>query len=512
MSTPSMPARTLVALAAVGFVGVGPSLPAQAATTPRPKNVAIKPVQYPRMIDNAGADNDKVRLTKVVGAVWSVDGSPAAFAGGATSTDVPVTAAAQVTLVAASEYALPLGTPTAWDFAAPSAAEAPDVNADAVQATWNDFPGTKKDSVTIRKVDGITWTVTTGDTTATYDPDSFGTKPTLTLPATTATTVTADLIKNYKVAAPAKTLPAVANGITETAEVDYAQDHLERLVTVGENPFDGTKGFGPTAARETVKITGAPGLTWKVGSAKAKAVTGTQFIPVNAADLDAHGTVKVTPIAAKEYSVPAGISLDVEFDDKESAPKLVVADTDVRRYDRGGITNDTLTLATTAGMSWWVGQADRTGKIAYRAQKPGKDGTVVYKVKHATKAPIEGTTDATVFVKPVPNRGYELDTSALLEEEFDFSRDSTTVPSSHFAAAGTNVTFTPSDGLLSWALKYAVPTTGSKTTTKSLTVNAADIDRIGATSMSVALPAGAKVISSTPKLAKGYSVATVVAP
>ena len=502
--------RTLAALVALGLAGVGAASPAGAATTtPKPKIVTLKASQYPRLIDNPGTMNDKIRFSNVLGLHWKIDGTSVTGFEGKSFVDTDVTSGVDVTVEAAegdtTAWQLAPGTPTAWEFPAPSTEEAPAIDAGTAVAVWNDLPGDKKDSVTLTYVNGVTWSVTTGSTTRTIESDAFRGKPTLVVPATTETTVGAAPADGYTF--DPKTTPGIGvNTLTTTPEVALTSDVLDASIEAGENPLDATKGYGPGAAVETVKVTGIPGLKYAVGSRKAVAVNGVAYLPVDPDDLEAgNGTVEVKVVAGKGYSVPTDYAKEVSFVDGATAPTAVVSDTDITPSDKGGVSADTLTIKPSQGMTWWVGQADKTGKVKFVAQKPGKGGVITYKVKHAGRTTEPGEK-ATVHVKAVANRGWLVDSENLKTTSYEFTRDSTTIPTDHAAASDSAVTFKPHAGITAWTVKYTMPL-GTKTATKSLTVRALDIANTDATSMTIAFPAGTTGVTATPKLAKDYVLA-----
>lgn len=501
--------RTLASLVALGLAAVGTAAPAVAATTtPKPKPVSLKAAQYPRLIDNPGKGNDAIRITYVQGLNWQIDGKSVTGFEGRTFKDEKVTAGSQVTVQAADGDVVPwelaVGTPRAWEFPAPKTEEAPAIDASSAVAVWNDLPGDKKDSVTLTNVEGVTWTVTTGEVVRTVDTDAFRGKSTLVLPATPDTVVTPAPAAGYEF--DPNTSPGVgANTITTTPEIVLTAEFLDATIETGENPLDATKGYGPGAAVETVKVTGIPGVKYAVGTRKAVAVNGVAYLPVDPDDLEAgNGTVEVKVASGKGYSVPADYVKKVTFIDGEKAPAAVVSNDDIQLADRGGITNDTLTIKPSQGMTWWVGQADKTGKIKYVAQKPGKGGVITYKAKHASR-PTDTTEKATVHVKAVANRGWTVDATNLTTKTYEFTRDSTTIPADNAAAGNSEVTLKPYEGVGSWTVKYT-STVGTKTTSKVLTVKPLDVANTGASSMTIAFPEGTEVTAAT-KTLKDYVVA-----
>lgn len=501
-------ARTLAgaaafAVAATGAVAAAPT--ASAATVA--KTVALKAAHYPRLVDRPGADDDVIRFTYVPGAAWKLDGAPVQFDSGKSTEDVEVTAASAATLEPVTGDALytwnvKLGTPSTWNFPKPTEVEAPKIDPTSVTAIWNDVPGTK-DKVVLKKVDGVVWTVKTGTTETTYDAGKFGKKTELTVPVTKDTTLTvaADLGYSFD-----GTAPTFTNPVTDTATVAVKDEVLKAAADVGDNPHDSIKGYGPGAALESVKVTGVSGVKWKVGSKKAVAVKGIAYLPVDPDDITEAGTVDVTVEATKGYTVPAGYKETLDFKDGEDIVSIPVVDGDVKLADLGGTSKDLLTLKTDNRMVWWVGQEvkqkDGSSKVVYKALKPGKKTAVTYKPRFT-----KGETTAKVYLKPVPNRGYTVDTESFNMTTVDFTSDTTIVPLVNQGVLdGTKVTYAPHAGVTSWATKYVVKATTPtrKDSNKSLTVKPADIEALGAESMVIDFGADSAP-TVTPKYVKDHT-------
>lgn len=503
MSTarPVRTARTIAATVALGLTGVGLAVPATAATAP--KALAIKASQYPRLIDRPGSDNDSIQFTNVPGIDWKLNGTSVAFTGGKSVADSPVTAASTVTFAAVTgdpkyTFTVPAGLPSQWTFPAPSSTPAPPVDVSTISATWNDVPG-KRDSVTLTNVKGVVWTVTTGSTTATYDSASFGTKTDRVVPAvpgSTAVTVAPDA--GYTLS---ETAPTFTNTLTE-ADTVILPATLDDRVSVGDNPADAHKGYGPGAAYETVKIEGLPGVVWKIGSSTKKVtVKGTAYLRVDPDDLVAN-KVKVEALALKGYQLPDGYApKDVDFTDGAMAAK-VVKNEDIKESDLAGTAKDTLKLTSDRSFTWWVGQPvkqrDGSEKIVYKAVKADKTGVATYKPRFT-----KGEATAKVFVKPVANRGFTVGTSELTKTEYAFTSDARDIARvNQGVVSGTTATFTPAEGVVSWSAKYST-TSGTRTSNKTLAIKATDITNTGATSMTVDFGTGATPVVTT-KIERDY--------
>ncbi|MDO5628187.1 MAG: hypothetical protein Q4G43_07700 [Mobilicoccus sp.] len=519
--------RTLAVVAAFAVAATGTIAFAPAAQAAAPRDVVLRADAYPRLIDRPGTENDAIRIVNVPGVAWKVGSTDVTFPSGHSATDIKVTEATQVTAAAVDgdvqfSWRIAAGTPTAWNFPAPSIAEAPAVNIDAVVATWNDVPGTR-DTVTIRKVEGVIWTVTTGTRTITYDAAAFGTRTELTLPAvagtsatedtaaTPGTTVTVDLDEGYELPE-GKALPTFTNSLTSAATVNLTAAVLDPTIELGENPDDRHKGFGRDAAVETVKVTGIPGVRYQVGNGRPVAVRGVAFLPVLASDLKAGEdkvTVKVLP--NRGYTVPPDYAKELNFKDGEDVPKVAITDAMISTTDLGGTSRDVLTLTQKPSMVWWVGQPDAKGVVVYRAQRPGRDGKVTFRPRFA-----RGADTAEVHIKPVANRGFVIDTSALTDDykdlSFTFKADATNVAvANQGVVTGTKVAYAPAEGVASWATRYVVPPVGNrKATTRTLAVNPAHVGALGATSMTIDFGEGSNPTVTT-RVARDYKLVTASA-
>ena len=519
--TPKPVFRTFAAIAALSLAGAAFAAPAHALPS---KVVTLKPTQHPQLIDNAGNANDVIRVFNVQGLTWTVDGGEPINFGGAGAKDVPVTTAVDV--VAAVVESDPLATytlaggPTTWKMAAPTNSAITKTAADKVVPSWFDAPGTKSDSVTLPKIPGVTWTVTDGTAVKNYTEKDFGTKTSLTVKLPKGTEVVdytfdSDLIEGTPVK-PTK-------GTTTADTITYAQDAVTDSLAVGANPLDKWKGFGKGAAVETVRVSGLAGVKYQVGTNKAVAVKGIKDLPVDPSDLDANGEVDVviTPASAS-YKLAAGekqtVTMDfTDGDESEVTLAPESADTAVVATDLGGAPSDTLVMPAISHMTWWVGQKNaKTGKIDYRAQKVGKDGNVTYKVKH-TK-PAKGATGAlpkaNVFVKPVADRGYVLNTTGWTPPAagWEFSQENVIVAADKLGVPGTNnVTLTLDPGVTQWTIAETTKKADVKDKVKRTTYKAADLKKLGATAIIVPTKvAGADEtvsVTVTPKFAKFYQAA-----
>lgn len=358
--------------------------------------------------------------------------------------------------------------------------------------TFVDMPGTKGDSVTMTKAEGVHWKIGT----VTYDEAKFGAK----------TSVTAKLNAGVKVfpIAVGATLSdadgAVAvgfNGVTDAAKIEYTADQLKEAVVVGDNPFDATKGVGKGASVETVKITGLPGIKWKVGSSP-KAINvkpgAVAFVSVPADDLDgAETTVPVTPVPAAGFTVPTNgtpakaTPVVLQFEDDNAAPVKTIG---VKRVDtdRSGTVNDTLVLPAQRGMSWFAGQKDAKGKLTYKQLKAGKDDNAVYKVKHSK----DGKDAVVVYYRAVPDRGYRVNNGLVQQAPFEVKQDSVTAP--EVATGAVTLEAAKADGVASWEVTKTIAEKAVKTSYKP-----ADLAASGVTS--IVVPAD----TSDVKVVKGYS-------
>lgn len=442
----------------------------------KPKVVKVGAKSFPKLLDRPGKDNDVIVLTKLAGADWFVGAATDAvkFDGTAKTASVPVSAATTVKVQAAASTltnSFQINGPSEFAFS-PTDSSVTYTDAQLTQLlTFIDMPGTKGDSVTLTKVNGVHWKI--GEVV--YDEAKFGTKSTLVV----------------KLGAGAKVYPvsvgatlsgsAATNGISGTTDsltITYSAVNLAAAAVVGDNPFDATKGVGKGASIETVKITGLPGIQWKVGSSpKAVSVKpgAVLYVPVPAADLDGLATeVPVTPIAATNFIVPtsgtpaAPTPVQVQFKDADRAKELIVGPRQVET-DRSGTVNDTLVLPTQRGMSWFAGQKDAKGKLTYKQLKAGKDGTAVYKVKHGKDG-----KDVVVYYRAVADRGYLVNDAAV--QTAPFGATEKPVPAPTFTAGA--VTLKPADGIASWDVVKTVNGKVAKTSYKPSDITAAGADSI----------------------------------
>lgn len=469
--------RTLAAVAALSLTGAALAAPAHAAEKTN-KVVRLSAAQYPKLIDNPGSTDDKVRVVNLPGVVWKIDGKDVAFPSGKSVADTTVTAESTVTATAVTDdeqynYTLQ-GVPSSWTFDAPSA-DTPKVDGTAVTAFFSDMPGAAKDTVTLTKVAGIKWTLTTGDTPAVetvYGYDAFGAKDTLVVPAKSGWTLKAELTGGAELVDAAKPVPQFTNSLTDADTVAYTADVLNAAVDLGDNPFDAHKGYGKGAAQETVRIAGIPGVKWKVGDAtRSVAVKGVAYIPVSADYLEENGgKVTVKAEATGSYSVPADWSgKEVDFSDGSAPISRAIANDVASKSDLAGATQDTLTIPAQRNVTWWVGQEDaRTKKYVYKAQKPNKAGNVVYKVRH-----VRGATSTIVKIKPVADRGYVLAASTGLVTDFAFETKSVDVPvANQGVVEAAQVTLNAHEGVTSWTVSEKVGTKTVRTTVTTKTMDA----------------------------------------
>lgn len=502
--------RSLAGIVALALAGTAAVAAAPSASANVQRDVRLTAAQHPRLIDRPGADKDVIRLTNVPGAKWTVSGAAeVAFPSGHATTEVPVTADTTVTLSAATgeegvSWAVPTGTPTAWTFA-PTDAAAPAVDPDTVKVTWGDLPGDRRDTVTLRKVEGIVWTVKTGDVTSTYDATAFGTKTEVAVRATETTTVTAALDGGYSLPE-GKSLPTFTNSLTSTDTVAVSAAVLDELIAVGQNPNDAIKGYGKGAAVETVKIDGIPGVQFKVGSNRPVAVRGTQYLPVNQNDLRSTTKITVAVVAQRGYTVPDDYAKELDFKDGAEIHDEPVKNADVKATDKGGTANDMLTLTANPYFTWWVGQdavVRGENTITYREMRPNRAGVIVVKPRFA-----RGEATAKVYLMPVANRGFTATPEAGFVNEITFKNDPVVIPvANQGALAGTKVTYTPAAGVTQWTTRYAIPAVGTrKASTKSVNVRPTDIEALNATSMTIDFGADSAPDTTT-RVARDYSLA-----
>lgn len=487
--------RALTIAAAVSLVAA-PLLaasPAQAATATK-KTIKVNAKQFPTALDRPGTSADLVRLSNVAGVKWTVD-AVAQDLGATKTKDIPVTKTAVVVKAEVADTGTMVWSgPSEWTVSFTS--EALSIAASDVNVTWVDAPA-DKDSVIIRKLDGIKWTVGSAE----YTPESFGKKTELAIKATSATVVKADLLGATEAKAdaadPAAFPKEFTTGLTSAAQVTLADGTVTGAVKVGDNPFDRTKGLGKTASYETVKVTGVAGLKWKVGTdakAKAYAVKPGVVAYLRVDPDDIHDTTKaviVTPVADKGY-VLATPTIKAEPAFTEAAA-LEIPVADGVDTDRGGVGSDTLVMPAERNMTWWFGQKDKNNKIVYKAQKVGKDGNATYKVKHT-----KGATSTDVWVKPVPDRGYVIDATDLAALTPKYNFKTVDDPAGKGWAVGTGtVTLTATDGIDSWTIEDTVATKVVKTTVKRTDLLAAGVTK-------VVVPTTVTAPVVTAKYAKGY--------
>lgn len=519
--------RTLAAVAAISLAGAAFAAPAHAAEVV----VTIKLAQYPQLIDSAGATNDAIRLFRVPGAQWKVDGEVVEVPGAAFDHKLEVPETGERTAAVVTLHPLtsdPLNTyklgsgPTTWKMKEATDIPVLEIDGGAVKPAFNDAPGVKSDSVTFPRLPGVVWKVAVSDAdgaaVASYAEPDFKAKDTLVVKLTRGTeVVTADTTAaNLKAGTAA---PAFSNTLTSASTIAYTEDALDESIEPGDNPWDPWKGFGKGASVETVKITGVAGVKYQVGSKKPVAVKGVAYLPVDPSDFDANGNVVVKVASANaNYGVPSDYAKSVPLKDVDTAGVTIkpAALTEAAK-DLGGAPKDTLVLPGQRNMTWHVGQLNaKTGKWVYTAQKIGKDGNVTYKVKHSKVAAADIATATTpVRVRPVADRGYVLDlagwNSNAETQEFTFSQKNVEVGSDKLGTVGDKaVTLDADPGVLSWVITDTVPSGTTSKVVKS-TYKSADLEKLGIDSLVVPVEdANATVIA---KLQKFYEAAPApVAP
>lgn len=518
-STPrTLAAAVAFTTVAAGIAATAPSASAVEAPVLKDKFVAVSAAAYPKLLDRPGATVDVIRFTKVPGATWKLGGTPVTFADGAKTADLPAAAGDAVLTADAADttakWSIPAGVPTTWTFAAPATTPATPIDGAALDSklTWNDLPGTKE-SLTLPNIPGVIWSVKASASAkeTVLDAKKFGAKDSLTTPVTKDAVVTAKLDLGYTVADGKDIPPTFTVGtLTDTANVTVADAAITSALAVGSNPLDGRKGYGSGSSVETVKVTGLPGVSWMVGSSKkAVKVTGVAYLPVDPDDIAADGKLSITAVGSKGFELAGATEGKVtkQLDFSDTTASITVTNADVVKADNPGTAKDTLTLKSQPYLTWYVGQADKKGKIVYKAVKAGKDGKAVYKPTFPKPATAGASVSADVLIKPIQGRGFDLVKSGLTTTTFTFSGDPATVNAANLGAIdGNKVTFTPAGGVDSWAVKYAV--TLPKPANKSLSVKAADITKSGATSMTVDFGVPVVAANVTSKLQAGYTKET----
>lgn len=500
MGTPPKPAdrfprRALTVAAAVSLVAAPAFAGAAHAADPVKKAIKISAKQFPIALDRPATAADMVRLTNVTGIKWTV-GTTAQDLGTSKTKNIPVAGTvvvkAEVTDTAKSFIAGPAEWTVSFTDTALTVADSD------VAVTWVDAP-VDKDSVILPKVPGVKWKLGTAE----YAPEDFGKKTELQIKATKGTTVIAELLG--ATAADGATFPkTIANPLTSEATVKYAEAVATAALSVGDNPFDKGKGYGKGASVESVEVVGVAGLKWRIGTGpKAKAVAVkpgvVAYLKVDPADLADDGKVSVTPVPDKGYALTTSpvAPVEINFTDGTTPPAIEVHEAvgsgvSLPSTDRGGAGSDTLVMPAERNMTWWFGQEDaKTKKIVYKAQKAGKDGNATYKVKHAKTAT---TTD--VYVKPVADRGYVIDTAGLTTVKYAFSA-AEVAAGKGYAVAANAVTLTPALGIDSWVIEDTVADKIVKTTIKSADLTAAGVTK-------AVVPTTATSATVTTKYVKGY--------
>lgn len=159
--------------------------PAHAETTPastlKTKVVKIGAKQFPKLLDRPGNGNDTIILTKIAGVDWIIGGDtePVKFDGSAKTTPRDVTGDTTITAEAAAgttTNTFVVNGPTSFTYK-PTNTPATYSDAELMSfLTFVDMPGTKGDSVTMTKAEGVHWKIGT----VTYDEAKFGAKTSVT--------------------------------------------------------------------------------------------------------------------------------------------------------------------------------------------------------------------------------------------------------------------------------------------------------------------------------------------
>ncbi|WP_312717823.1 hypothetical protein [Mobilicoccus sp.] len=504
MTTRTRLATTIAAVAA--FALLAPTTAHAATPTVPTKGIKVSLSQYPQLIDRPGTTHDVIRFTKVPNANWSItsaDGTPTpvAFSGASTTTTVPVTTARTVTIApveatATATYVIAPGSPSAWAMATPTNGPAVTVAAVTTFVTWNDLPG-DKDTVTLRRHDAIVWSVALpGKTAVEYDAERFGKKTELTFPA--KSTITARAQDGYTVTTTTIGTPTVTADPTTTVK----KTAIEAAATVGDNPYDATKGYGKGASVETVKIVGLNGVSWKIGGStkplKVKAGQ-TVYVPVDPDDIK-DDKVEVTPSAERGYALAgdAPASLELDFADPDTVTPIRLTNAMVTKTDAPGAPYDTVRIAAERNVTWWMGQKDKKGKVKYTAMKPGRDGTILFKPRYD-----KDSFATSVFLKPIANRGYLINASGLTTELTFAVGTQPLTKASVFTTTTSSATLSAVPGVDAWSVKYSGKV-GEKATNASATVKAADLTNRGIAS--VTFTGATATPTVTPKLTKGYAL------
>lgn len=503
MTTRTRLATTIAAVAA--FALLAPTTAHAATPTVPTKGIKVSLSQYPQLIDRPGTTHDVIRFTKVPNATWTIqaEGETAAtevtFDTSSTKT-MPVTKKSTVKLLpvnaAGVNYVIAPGSPSAWAMATPTNGPAVTVADVNTFVTWNDLPG-DKDTVTLRRHDAIVWSVALpGKTAVEYDAERFGKKTELTFPA--KSTITARAQDGYTVTTTTIGTPTVTADPTTTVK----KTAIEAAATVGDNPYDATKGYGKGASVETVKIVGLNGVSWKIGGStkplKVKAGQ-TVYVPVDPDDIK-DDKVEVTPSAERGYALAgdAPASLELDFADPDTVTPIRLTNAMVTKTDAPGAPYDTVRIAAERNVTWWMGQKDKKGKIKYTAMKPGRDGTILFKPRYD-----KDSFATSVFLKPIANRGYLINASGLTTELPFAVGTQPLTKASVFTTTTSSATLSAVPGVDAWSVKYSGKV-GEKATNASATVKAADLTNRGIAS--VTFTGATATPTVTPKLTKGYAL------
>lgn len=495
-SADRFPRRALSVAAAVSLVAAPAFTGTAHAADPVKKAIKISAKQFPTAFDRPATAADMVRLSNVAGIKWTVDGTVQDL-GTSKTKSVPVTKPDVVVKAEVTDAAKNfIAGPSEWTVT--FATTASTVTDSDVAVTWVDGP-LSKDSVILPKVPGVLWKVDAAE----YAPEDFGKKTELQVKATTNTTVIAELLG--ATAADGATFPkTIANPLKSEATVTYEDAVAAGALSAGDNPFDKGKGYGKGASIETVKVVGVAGLKWRIGTGpKAKAVAVkpgvVAYLRVDPSDLADDGKVSVTPVPDKGYALTTSPVAAVVVDLKDGAnpPPIAVVNavgsgSTTPSTDRGGAGSDTLVMRAERNMTWWFGQEDaKTKKIVYKAQKAGKDGNATYKVKH-----VKGATATDVYVKPVADRGYVIDSTGLTVPKYSFAAADVSAGKG-FAVTTNAVTLTPTLGIDSWVIEDTVAGKIVKTTIKRA-------DLVAAGTTKAVVPTTAAAATVTTKYVKGY--------
>lgn len=136
--------------------------------TSQPTTISVPASKAPAMVDGPGTDADYVTLYAVPGVKWRVAAPAttvgteynASWFGGASSKNAPVTTGGVAEITAVAEPGYVISGRSAWQLTFTNVATKTTVTIPAAAApVGSDQPGMDNDTVTLTKVDGVTWVV-----------------------------------------------------------------------------------------------------------------------------------------------------------------------------------------------------------------------------------------------------------------------------------------------------------------------------------------------------------------